>query len=187
MHFLEQSAGRGFESRPRLQYLSAPERHPMICPQCNHAKAVESEVCEKCSTPLPADDRTITGGLAGGSGKSWTRFAAKWGGAFYLYTIPLKHLLGNGGLSAPLRTASVTHRSSGVQRRATMTQAVPQDSRRTKGVVGSDCLHQATPSIHPSTSATCRSWSVRLGLKKCSRLPSRSLRRSHSAAAKASC
>lgn len=48
-------------------------------------------------------------------------------------------------------------------------------------------FHQATPSIQPSISATFRSWSVRLGLKYCSRLPHRSLWRSHSAVQQASC
>ena len=32
----------------------------MLCPQCNYANALGSIVCEKCSTPLPANDETLT-------------------------------------------------------------------------------------------------------------------------------
>ena len=49
-----------------MMQLALPERYPMVCPQCSHSNPAESIHCEKCSTPLPFDDQTITSGLAGG-------------------------------------------------------------------------------------------------------------------------
>lgn len=45
---------------------------------------------------IPHIDTLACAGHALGSGKSRPRFAVKRGGAFYLYTIPLWRLLGDG-------------------------------------------------------------------------------------------
>ena len=38
----------------------------MVCPQCSHSNPAEFIQCEKCSTPLPFGDQTITSGSPGG-------------------------------------------------------------------------------------------------------------------------
>src|SRR6266436_3919774 len=49
-----------------MMRLAHPERYPMVCPQCSHSNPAGFIQCEKCSTPLPFDDQTITSGSPGG-------------------------------------------------------------------------------------------------------------------------
>jgi hypothetical protein len=93
---------RALTARSRRISVEAPLR------QGNRSLSAESKAPGPLSPPL---DHTGEGG-----GKSRPRFAAKRGGSFSLYTIPLWHLLGDGWMWSRLGRA-VPSPSAGLRRR----------------------------------------------------------------------
>jgi serine/threonine protein kinase len=75
----------------------------MLCPQCNYANALGSVVCEKCSTPLPANDETLTDGIvkerpaSGGHAATTNRLSP---GQLVGQRYQIIRLLGQGGMGA---------------------------------------------------------------------------------------
>lgn len=75
----------------------------MLCPQCNYANALGSVACEKCSTPLPANDETLTDGIvkerlaSGGHAAITNRLSP---GTLVGQRYQIIRLLGQGGMGA---------------------------------------------------------------------------------------